>query len=600
VRGEVSKVRNAHDAVNILVAVAGVAAGGNPVIAGAGAAMSGIKSVIDLLPFWRRADTPLKARIEALLTRALSQHHLTDDQRLLIPQMLERARVAHDLVISCARSPERIARVMADACKGADPAHAEAATQDAFVRVVTSILQDVLLDPQFCEDIRPLQDQAVAQSLAAIGETVEGIAGRQEAQHAEVMAAVSPLARIEQLLLEVLSGRTEDHADPGRYLPGLKAQVNTLPGLAADADDIAKALAAGEADRALTLARAMTGRLLARRQDNRDEAQRKDSEESDAIARSLATEADLLWKGKDRKGSLEQLVRARDEAASPDLRAEIADRLQRQFNLSVHIRGDLGAARDLVAEMMARGLVPDEITYSTLIAKAPGFDRAVELRDEMVARGLMPNEITYNTLIAKAPGFGRAVELRDEMVARGLVPNEITYSSLMEKAEKLEDAEPMLEAFILAGGKPNSYHFNALLSLAGGHMTAERIYRRMLGFGIRPNKFVVTSLIKQAPKVTDARRIAVEFKRAGGDIDAHMMGAIMVKTRDPAILRNFFDAMMRVGPRPNQVVMQHLILSAPDKPTKLLYLRAMRDLRLEPEPRVWAHLARHDIFADDE
>jgi len=685
--------------VNVLVAVAGVAAGGNPGVAGAGAAMSGIKSIIDLLPFWRQARTPLKQRIQTLLDEALIRHHLSEGHKALIPQMLDKAHPADKDVIRCAWSPEQIARLMADACKGGDPAHAHPLAQDSFVRVVTDILQHVLLDPQFRADIQPLHDQALAQSMAALGMGMDGIAKRQLDQHGEVMGALSAEAQTMQLMQETLEkmlGLVEDLAQPTRYLPGLAAQGNTLSFLPSDADEIGKAIAAGDRERALILSRELTARLMARRTEAREEARHKDSEASDAIARSLATEADLMWKGgSSRRRILERLVLARDEAASPDLRSEIEDRLQRRFNLALHRRGDLGAALDLFGDMVAKGLQPNEITYNVLIAKAPSIKRALEIRNEMLEKGLEPNEFTYNTLIAKAPSFQRAQELHDEMVAMGKEPDEITYNTLiskapdfqraealrdemeamgkepdeitfntliakapdfqralqlqkemvqkskepdtvtyntliskapcfkeslalhdemvqkgkepdsftyailMKKATVLKEAEPLLSEMIARRLKPNSYHFNLLLGLAVGELEAMRIYRRMAALVPERKVYEVTTLIRSSKNVTDAYKIALDFRKAGGRLDARMIGAIMAKTRDLDKLEKFLNQMLEKGPEPDAFCFQYVIQSTEDRAKKLSWLRRMVGRGLEPDERHWQHLSANGITRDD-
>ena len=57
----------------------------------------------------------------------------------------------------------------------------------------------------------------------------------------------------------------------------------------------------------------------------------------------------------------------------------------------------------------------------------------------MRSRGLVPNEITYNSVInacAKGGESQRALNLLDEMRSRGLVPDEITYSSVINACAK--------------------------------------------------------------------------------------------------------------------------------------------------------------------
>ncbi|KAH9325269.1 hypothetical protein KI387_005447, partial [Taxus chinensis] len=65
-------------------------------------------------------------------------------------------------------------------------------------------------------------------------------------------------------------------------------------------------------------------------------------------------------------------------------------------------------ADDLFNEIVARGLVPDSITYSTVIGghgRKGNLKKALKLHDEMVKKGLIPTIGAYNVLIS---GFAKA------------------------------------------------------------------------------------------------------------------------------------------------------------------------------------------------
>ncbi len=75
--------------------------------------------------------------------------------------------------------------------------------------------------------------------------------------------------------------------------------------------------------------------------------------------------------------------------------------------------------------MQQNGLKIDEITYSTLINKAP-YEKGIELFEQMQQNGLQPNIITFNTLLKKAnqshQPFKVILGLLDKMLALRIKP----------------------------------------------------------------------------------------------------------------------------------------------------------------------------------
>jgi hypothetical protein len=106
----------------------------------------------------------------------MAAHHLTDAQRTLIPQMIERAPLTPVEVMEAARNPARIAEAMLT--KHTDPAHQIPANADAFRRTVIPVLTRLLADTAISDTLRPAFENAVAESLRFIGEQVERMASQ--------------------------------------------------------------------------------------------------------------------------------------------------------------------------------------------------------------------------------------------------------------------------------------------------------------------------------------------------------------------------------------------------------------------------------------
>ncbi|KAH1041194.1 hypothetical protein AAZV13_09G024400 [Glycine max] len=86
--------------------------------------------------------------------------------------------------------------------------------------------------------------------------------------------------------------------------------------------------------------------------------------------------------------------------------------------------------------MQEKGLIPDVVTYSTLIecfGKTDKVEMACRLFDEMLAEECTPNLITYNILLDCLEKSGRtaeAVDLYAKLEQQGLTPDSITYAVL--------------------------------------------------------------------------------------------------------------------------------------------------------------------------
>jgi tetratricopeptide (TPR) repeat protein len=116
-------------------------------------------------------------------------------------------------------------------------------------------------------------------------------------------------------------------------------------------------------------------------------------------------------------------------------------------------KADFQGGKELLAEMRARGIAPNVITYSTLMDKAD-FQGGKELLAEMRVKGIAPNVISYNTLMDKAD-FQGGKELLAEMHAKGIAPNVITFTNLL-KAEIGESAEELLKWYLAQPNHPDA------------------------------------------------------------------------------------------------------------------------------------------------
>ena len=110
--------------------------------------------------------------------------------------------------------------------------------------------------------------------------------------------------------------------------------------------------------------------------------------------------------------------------------------------------------------MKSRGILPDVVTYNTMINGYYRFekvDEAEKLFVEMKGRDIVPNVISYTTMLKGYVGAGRvndAFKVFEEMKSCGIKPNAITFSTLLPG---LCDAGKMAEAKNVLGEMVERY-----------------------------------------------------------------------------------------------------------------------------------------------
>ena len=78
------------------------------------------------------------------------------------------------------------------------------------------------------------------------------------------------------------------------------------------------------------------------------------------------------------------------------------------------------------------------------MAQAPDYDTARACLEEMRADRVLPNVVTYSTLMAQAPDYDTARACLEEMPGHGVLPNVVTYNTLFKKDLSGQTAEEIL------------------------------------------------------------------------------------------------------------------------------------------------------------
>lgn len=134
------------------------------------------------------------------------------------------------------------------------------------------------------------------------------------------------------------------------------------------------------------------------------------------------------------------------------------------------------------------------------------FDSSFKLFEQMKRGGLIPDIVTYSTLLAGCArfkgGYSKAMQLVQELTYNGLQMDGIIYGTLISVCasnHECEEAERYFNQMKCEGHTPNVFHYSSLLnaySVGGNYIKAEGLIQEMKSIGIVLNKVILTTLLK--------------------------------------------------------------------------------------------------------
>ncbi|TKY71348.1 Pentatricopeptide repeat-containing protein [Spatholobus suberectus] len=164
---------------------------------------------------------------------------------------------------------------------------------------------------------------------------------------------------------------------------------------------------------------------------------------------------------------------------------------------------------------------------SCLIKKGR-FDSAIKLFQQMKQDGLVPDLVTYSTLLAGCikieDGYPKALELIQELQHNKLQMDGVIYGTILAVCasnSKWEEAEYYFNQMKDEGHTPNVYHYSSLLnaySTCGNYEKADILIQDMKSEGLVPNKVILTTLLKVYVKgglFEKSRELLTELKSLG-------------------------------------------------------------------------------------
>ncbi|KAF3671669.1 Pentatricopeptide repeat-containing protein, chloroplastic [Capsicum annuum] len=198
------------------------------------------------------------------------------------------------------------------------------------------------------------------------------------------------------------------------------------------------------------------------------------------------------------------------------------------FLSSLVKNGKSESSLKLFTQMKQGGLVPDVVTYSTLLAGCAkvkdGYCKALELVQELTSNGLQMDSVTYGSLLsvcASHKEFNEAAKYFQKMKDEGHSPNVYHYSSLLNAYSadgNCEKAEALIEEMRSAGLVLNKVIYTTLLKVyvkRGLFEKSKELLKELEALGYAKDEWVVPGHLIQALQLAgteDKEEIVIDIE----------------------------------------------------------------------------------------
>lgn len=148
------------------------------------------------------------------------------------------------------------------------------------------------------------------------------------------------------------------------------------------------------------------------------------------------------------------------------------------------------------------------VCNSTLycLIKSGKIENTFKLFNQMKRGGLVPDIVTYSTLLvgcAKVKaGYSKAMELIQEIKSQELHMDIVMYGTLLTVCasnNRHEEAEKYFDEMKSEGHSPNVFHYSSLLNayaVDGNYKKADELIQEMKSAGLELNKVILSTLLK--------------------------------------------------------------------------------------------------------
>lgn len=208
---------------------------------------------------------------------------------------------------------------------------------------------------------------------------------------------------------------------------------------------------------------------------------------------------------------------------------------------------DVDGAEKVFAEMLERGVKPDNVTFSTLISCArmsslPG--KAVEWFEKMPSFGCDPDDVTYSAMIdayGRAGNVDMALSLYDRARTEKWRIDPVTFSTLIRiygKSGNYDGCLNVYEEMKALGAKPNLVIYNTLLDAMGRAKRpwqVKTIYDEMTTNGFLPTWATYAALLRaygRARYGDDTLSVYKEMKEKGMELNVTLYNTLLAMCAD--------------------------------------------------------------------
>jgi len=245
---------------------------------------------------------------------------------------------------------------------------------------------------------------------------------------------------------------------------------------------------------------------------------------------------------------------------------------------------------DFLREMEKSGVLPNEVTFTSLINKAIDVAEAHYWFDRMVESGTQPNTITFNSLISLCKDLNQGFNILNKMKAAKVEPDTVTFNSLIPLCRNLEQGLGILKKMENAKVERNTRTFNSLIPLCKDLETGLEILKKMETAKVERNLVTYSSLIPLCKDLEQGLGILKKMEAAKVEPDARAFNSLIPLCKNLEMGLEILKKMETAKVERNLVTYRSLIPLCKDLEQGLGILKKMKAAKVEPDARAFNSL----------
>ncbi|MBK8707311.1 MAG: hypothetical protein IPN30_02280 [Flavobacteriales bacterium] len=202
--------------------------------------------------------------------------------------------------------------------------------------------------------------------------------------------------------------------------------------------------------------------------------------------------------------------------------------------------------------MKADKVVPNEVTYGTLLNRAKDFQQGLDVLEMMKADKVVPNEVTYGTLLNRAKDFQQGLDVLEMMKADKVVPDDVTYTTLLNRAKDFQQGLDVLEMMKADKVVPNEVTYGTVLNRAKDFQQGLDVLEMMKADKVVPDDVTWTTLITKAPSVSAGMEVIEQLVESNEPLKLYMMNAVFSRPLGEIAAEVILDWFLKLPHQPDR------------------------------------------------